>query len=326
MVKVGIVVLNWNNLVDTIECLQSILALDYKNYNIYIVDNGSSDNSITGIKKWCDESFSTSHVSYTFIDVDSDSGFIPPHDPMLCSIIHLNKNLGYAGGNNYGIRFAIAQGCHYVWILNNDTVVEKSSLSLLVNAATHAKNTGVYGSCLLDYKKREIMQCLGGGKFNWLTTRNSYFCAGLHVNDAVRVDHIDRYINYISGASMFIPADVINDVGLISEDYFLYYEELDYSQRCKRIGYELDVVSRSLVYHKFGSTLGSSLNVEQRSKTSVFYGTRGSILVIAKYKPYLLPMAILIRLGSALFFIYRKRTDLAVSVLQGIYSAILNLR
>ena len=326
MVKVGIVILNWNNLVDTIECLRSILALEYTNYYIYVVDNGSSDDSIAGIKKWCNDKFATSHLKYTFVDISSGCSFLPPREPALCSIIHLNENLGYAGGNNYGIRFALAQGCQYVWILNNDTVVDKSSLSLLVNAASNTKNIGVYGSSLLDFEKRETLQCLGGGKFNWLTTRNSYFCSGLHINDAIQIGCFDRSINYISGASMFIPADVINRVGLISEDYFLYYEELDYAQRCRRIGYGLDVVRRSFVYHKFGSTLGSSLNTVQRSKTSVFYGTRGAILSVAKYKPYLLPLAIFIRLASALFFIYKKRTDLAFSVLRGIYSAILNLR
>lgn len=131
---VYLIVLNWNGWKDTVECIDSCLKLTYTNFRILIVDNGSTDNS-ESILREC------------FPSVE---------------FIQTGENLGFAGGNNVGIRYALEQGAVYVWLLNNDTVVDSKALDELLKVAESDDKIGIVGSKIYYYDKPDILWFAGG--------------------------------------------------------------------------------------------------------------------------------------------------------------------
>ncbi|MGK7368687.1 MAG: glycosyltransferase family 2 protein, partial [Candidatus Halalkalibacterium sp. M3_1C_030] len=132
--KVHIIILNWNGKEDTIECLNSLKALEYPNFEIVVVDNASSDGSVSEIKDKFPET----------------------------TLLESEINRGYAGGNNIGLRYALNHDSDYAWILNNDTVVDKNALGSLVKKMKIDGSIGICGSRLVYYHDRETIQALGG--------------------------------------------------------------------------------------------------------------------------------------------------------------------
>src|SRR5699024_4703877 len=164
-------------------------------------------------------------------------------------ILRTAENKGYAGGNNEGIRYAMASGADYIWILNNDTVVEPGTLWPLVEKMEKNSEIGICGSLLKDYHHREQVQGLGGGcYYKWLGVTYPITPQNNKMND-YDVEHIEKSLDYIWGASMFVSKAFIDSVGLMNEEYFLYYEEMDWAVRGKE-NYKLGFVPESIVYHK----------------------------------------------------------------------------
>ena len=246
--KVAIITVNWNGWKDTIECLESLTKLNYVSFNVIVCDNGSQDDSVAQITKWLDAN--------TKIRVQ---------------LIETKKNLGFAGGNNVGIKQALEVGCDYIWLLNNDTVVDKDALKHLVIYAQEHRNT-ICGSKLMYYDNPAKVQALGN-------KLNTYLGTTEFIVEEQDIDQID----YLVGAAMLIPQRVFEEVGLLSEEYFLYYEEADLWQKCKG-KYDFRCVLNSLVYHKEGAAIGA--NNKQKAQKSLigdFYSIRNRILFMKKY-------------------------------------------
>ena len=185
--KVYIIVLNWNGWKDTIECLNSIIESDYSNYEIIICDNASSDNSILEIEKW---------RAKKKVEV---------------ILLKNNSNLGFAGGNNVGIRYALGKGdFKYIWILNNDTVVKRNTLSALVRKMESDNTIGICGSKLMYYDNSDEVQALGG-QYNKLLGISKHI---IREEDLCKLD-------YVVGASMLISKKFIEEIGLMN-DCLLY--------------------------------------------------------------------------------------------------------
>jgi GT2 family glycosyltransferase len=255
---VYIVVLNWNGWRDTIACVESLMFLDYRSYKIVICDNDSSDDSVDKILTWYDENKEQfeylKQAEFTYLKGKSID-FHESTSQKGLFLLQTGKNLGYAGGNNVGIRFAMAQhDMSYAWILNNDTAVAKNALAPLVNKCKNNKNIAVCGSRMIYFDERTKQQGLGG-VFNKYLATTKHFEANVNPNTKYDDSHISKKIDYIIGAAMFITKNALNNIGLLREDYFLYFEELDYAIRTKNKGYALEVVSDSFVYHKEGATM-----------------------------------------------------------------------
>jgi GT2 family glycosyltransferase len=216
--KVHIILLNWNNYADTVACLSSLTELNYGNFEVIIVDNGSGDDSVSQIRN-------------TFPDL---------------TIIELGTNLGFAGGCNAGIRYALGQGSDFVWLLNIDTKVDRNALQALVDTSRNAPGVGACGSSIYFMDNPQRLQAWGGGHVNFLLGRSRHYLRPFP----------DESIEFITGASMLISREAIESIGLLDERFFMYWEDADYCFRLRASGWKLAVAGHSRVLHKGSSSVG----------------------------------------------------------------------
>mgnify|MGYP001563305766 FL=1 len=233
--KVFIIILNWNGLQDTLECLESVYKLEYSNFEVVVVDNGSSDDSVKVIRN--------AYPQVTLIEND--------------------KNLGFTGGNNIAMRYAMRHGCDYMWLLNNDTIVESDALCKIITAAEKSLDIGLVSPVIYYYDKPDKIQFCGC-YIDWKDLSIS------SVSDIVILDQVckERQIS-LWGTALLIKRCIIEQVGYLNEKYFAYYEDYEYSTRVANADYRNIVQREAKVYHKgSGSTSG------QESPIQVFLRTR----------------------------------------------------
>jgi GT2 family glycosyltransferase len=292
----GIIVLNYKGAADTVACLESLLKLTSP-CRVYVLDNASGDGSAETLQAWFSQHGQLENWRLELIP----------------------KNLGFAGGNNVGIRQALADGCSHCWLLNNDTVVAPDSLEKMEALASTDQHLGILGACLLEYHQEKTIQCFGGAIYNWYTTGHRLVGQG---QSSEVLPKTEPKVDFILGASMFIPAAVINKVGLLSEDYFLYYEELDYAQRCAKQGFHMRVCMAAKVWHKHGASIGSSSSVKRKSAMSAYYATRNTILFTRKFRPHALVWVLPIRLAWAGYVGVKGEARLVRPILRGLFEGL----
>ncbi|GKU27269.1 rhamnosyltransferase [Clostridium folliculivorans] len=221
--KVCIILLNYNGIKDTIECIESLNNIDYNNYEIIIVDNNSSDNSQEIIQKKFPE--------HTFIQT--------------------GKNLGYAAGNNMGIRVALDREADYICVINNDVIVEKDFLTKMILYMEANTNIGVCGPTICEYMDRNKIQSSGAlidlSKGEAPAINNGKDISELY-NDVIECD-------YVGGACLLFKSSIIDEVGFIPENYFLFYEETEFCLKIKKIGYKVCCYTKERVYHKGSASI-----------------------------------------------------------------------
>lgn len=209
--KVFIVVLNYNARATLQGCLSSVYHLDYPNFEVALVDNASTDGSFEAAK----ENFSRVHF------------------------IQSGKNAGFSAGNNLGIRFALEKMADYIFILNPDALVEKNTLSLLISEAEKNPEVGIFSPLIFDGQGKKVW--FAGGKIEWPKMRT------VHINNILSENPYPT--ECVSGCAMLIRKEVFKKVELLDEDYFLYYEDADFSWRAKKQGFNLLIVPASRVFH-----------------------------------------------------------------------------
>ena len=209
----SIVILNYNGGKDVIECLESVRNIDYPSYEIIVVDNASTDNSVESIRK-------------KFPEV---------------KIIRNESNLGFAEGNNVGIREA---NSHYVMLLNDDAVVGKNILKDLTAAIEERRNIGMAGPMILYYHDPDRIWSAGG--------RLSLFGFASHWGKGLARGSCSsaRLVDFLSGCSVLIKKEVIDKIGLLDAEYFLYFEDIDFCFKARAAGYECLYVPSPTVWHK----------------------------------------------------------------------------
>ena len=210
--KVSIIILNWNGGEDVLECLKSVKDIDYPDYEIIVVDNGSTDNSVEEIKR-------------SFPDI---------------KLIQNNKNLGFPGGANVGIRAATGG---YIMLLNDDTVVARNILKDLVEAMGSNASIGIAGPMILYHNEPDKIWC-AGMQLHLLGYASSI---GKGLNK--ELFNKSCFVDYISCA-LLIKKEVIDKIGLLDPEYFLYSEDADFCLRAKNAGYECIYVPSPTVWHK----------------------------------------------------------------------------
>jgi len=225
---VYIVVLSWNGKEDTLECLKSLKAITYPNHRVLMVDNASTDGTEDAVRS-------------AFPGVE---------------LIVNKTNLRYAGGNNVGIRHAIAKGSDYVLLLNNDTTVKPDFLNNLVSAAEAVSGAGMAAPKIYYYDAPERIW-YAGGKISWWEGWISHI--GVHETDLGQYD-LQAETEYITGCCMLVKRSVIEEVGLFDEMYFIYGEDSDWSIRASRAGYKLLYVPSAVIWHKLSVSSGGHLS------------------------------------------------------------------
>ncbi|NYB26376.1 MAG: glycosyltransferase family 2 protein [Methanobacteriaceae archaeon] len=225
--QVAIIIVNWNGWEDTIECLESLYRIDYPNYEIIIVDNHSHDDSVKKIKEYSEGKELT--------------------------IIENEENCGFAEGNNIGIKYALKNfKPKYILLLNNDTVVDKNFLKELITAGEKNTHLGILGPKIYFYDKPEVIWS-AGCKISWK------FARGIQIGTG-EVDkgqyNNPKEVEYVSGSAFLIKTNVIDDIGLMDKDYFLYFEESDWTLRANSAGYKSLYVPSAKIWHKVSKSGG----------------------------------------------------------------------
>jgi len=251
--KVFIIILNWNGWSDTLECLKSLENNDYPNYQVVIVDNGSKEK--------------------------------PESPNPKIKIIYNQENLGFSGGNNVGIKYALGNGADYVLLLNNDTIVDNHFLTKLVNIAESDKDFGVLGPKIYFNDQKDKIWFAGGqvhlvnNKKHWLY--NKGVMRGCGEVDQGQYDKPDiQETEYITGCCLLVKKEVVKKIGLMPEEYFVYYEDTDWSFKARQAGFKCIFVPQSKIWHK-----GSKSSIEY-SLSYIYYHVRNGLLFATRYAPW----------------------------------------
>ncbi len=236
--ELSIITVNYNGREDTEQMIESLRKYLSIPYELIVVDNGSVQNEAADL-----------HQKYPDL-----------------KIIRSERNLGFAGGNNLGIRQAVGE---YLFFLNNDTFVRDDFIYGLIERMEQNPQLGGISPKIMFADQREGIQFAGYTALSRITLRNNLI--GYKEQDYGQYD-TPCPTPYLHGAAMFVRREVIEQAGLLPEIYFLYYEELDWSLQIRRKGYELEYNPSATVYHKESSSTG------QDSPLKAFYMTRNRLL------------------------------------------------
>src|SRR3990167_3807633 len=265
MTKVAVIVLNYNGLENTLECLDSLKRIDKKVFNseIIVVDNASTDGSIEALSKVKD-----------------------------IHLINNLTNLGFCGGNNIGIKEALKRGASHILILNNDVVVKEDFLSNLLKIKADITSPKIYFAAGFEFhKSRYKKESLGkiiwyaGAKIDWQNI------IGIHIG----VDEVDhgqfsksRQIDLATGACMLVKREVFEKIGYFDEKYFLYLEDMDFCVRAKKAGFKIFFQPQAVIWHKnAGSAGGSGSNLQD------YFITKSRLLFAFKFAKFRTKLAVL---------------------------------
>ncbi|MCS7201475.1 MAG: glycosyltransferase family 2 protein [Dictyoglomus sp.] len=280
VLRISIIILNYNGWQDTIDCLESVYQTDYSNYDMVLIDNGSNDDSIEKIKKYCcgEIEVKSKFFEYNpnnkpirvfeyeegmenydikeYKSLDSDRKLI---------LIRNKKNYGFTEGNNIGIRFALKNlNPDYILLLNNDTVIEKDLLKELVKT--------ILENCRIALVQPKIIS------YQDLSIDNLGFSCDFLGNTRPKKVLNNKNLFYLSGACLLINTDFISEITkngeIFDKELFAYFEDVDLSWRARLLRYELKVNINTICYHKGSKTVKKiNLNtyyLDYRNKLRVF--------------------------------------------------------
>jgi GT2 family glycosyltransferase len=236
-----------------VACLRSLEQLDHRDDRVIVVDNGSDDGSSDRIREACPG----------------------------VEILQTGTNLGFSGGNNAGIRRSLELGAGYIWLLNNDTVVSRGSLSAMVEEMHRGEQVGIVGSVIRKFSEPEVVEAWGGGSVNaHLAMSRRHTGPG------------QGRLGYLAGASMLVRREVFEEIGLLDEAFFFYLEDVDFCSRAKARGWKLAIATGAVVLHKGGATVNGGQTM--RSERADRYHARSTGTFLGKWAgAWVLPSAAL---------------------------------
>lgn len=286
MNRVGVVVLNYKGIEDTIKCVESLLAQNYSDFTIVVVENGSYDGSRENLEK-----------------------LQAKHDDKLVALYN-EKNLGFDGGVNTGIRWCIENDMEYVALLNNDATADKNWLQALLTAAEE-NESGITTSLLL----------LGDGK-QIDSTGDFYSKWGLpfprNRGDSTKKAPESEYVMCASGGASLYSTEMLQQIGLFDEDFFAYYEDNDISLRAQLAGYKVWYENTAIAYHHQGATAN-----RMPGHFAVYQTFKNLPLVYVKNVPLglLLPIGIRFTLAYWLMYANAVRRGTGLDATKGVLMA-----
>jgi len=282
--KLAIVIINWNSFDLTSDTLVSLSSTSYKNYDIIVVDNFSTDNSAAQLEK----------------------------DFPSIILLKSDENKGFTGGNNLGFDYAINEGYEYVMMLNNDVAVEPDFLEPLVVKLDMDEKIGGVQPLIYFYHDRELIWN-AGSRYNAIF--GIPYILGYYRKDKGQLQRKkQKSIDWITGCAFMIRTEVLKKVGVLKQDFFIYYEDVDLSFRIKEAGYALAYEASSVVYHKTGMSHKSKEKLKEGYlNPKVHYlNARNRLFVLKEYTQKIaIPTVILYQIiyffGISFYFIFRCR-------------------
>ncbi len=262
----NIVILNYKNWQDTIECLESVFRSNCSDFRVFVIDNDSQNDSLKNIMNWAAHVRGFSLLPNNFFhgrDLDNiqDIDALPP-----LVFVQNEKNSGFAAGNNIILRILTREDA-FIWLLNPDVVIADSALSELVKFAQSQPAGSIIGSVIKFQKRPEKIHMYGGGRIRFNSATTSL---------VTKPEDIGK-LDYISGGSLFTHASQFRDIGMLPENYFLYWEETDWCYKARSQGKPIAVCLQSVCYDKVGTSIGRGFLAE-------YYYTRNGLLFLFKYK------------------------------------------
>jgi len=269
--RVSIIIVNWNGQEVIGETLKSISDLDLKGVSlaVLVVDNNSEDQSLALIKRQFPQA----------------------------QLISLKENLGFTGGNNYGIKVAISQKSDFIWFINNDTILDKNSLQTLLKCLRKDKSIGGASSKIYfargheyhrdRYEQKELGRVIwyAGGVIDWKNVYMSH--RGVDEVDRGQYD-TGQITDFLTGCSLFVRTTVLEKIGYFDESYYLYLEDVDLSLRMQSAGMKTVFCPDSVVWHVNASSSGGP-----GSSLQQYYQTRNRLLFGMKNAPLRVKIALL---------------------------------
>jgi GT2 family glycosyltransferase len=243
--QIGVVIVNWNRGPDTLRSIASVLASDYSRYEIVVVDNASTDGSGAMIR--------AAYPGLAFIGQP--------------------RNTGFSGGNNAGICLALEHGAEYVLLLNNDAVVEPATLGRLAAAAAAHPAAGFLGAVVYTLEDRRVVLSAGGRlRAGWMP-------------EPIGLGEVERNgqgppeeVDYLSGCALLASRSAIDAVGLLDEDLFLYFEDVEWCYRARKAGFQVLAVPGARAFHP------DTRRRDQDSPVIIYYGARNSLMFAKKHR------------------------------------------
>ncbi len=245
---VSIITVNYNQPETTEALLQSVISKNnYQEIQMIVVDNGSQNDPVPGWKN-----------KYPWVH-----------------FVRSENNLGFAGGNNLGIRESTGD---YLFLINNDTEVTPGLIGSLSAQLEKNPQVGIISPKIKYFDAPDTLQYAGFTSMNYYSARNQ--CIGQFEKDAGQYDHLTGKTGFAHGAAMMVRKCALKKAGLMPEQFFLYYEELDWCDRFKRIGYEVWVDMQAVIYHK------ESISVGKNSMLKTYFMNRNRMLYIRRNAPF----------------------------------------
>lgn len=302
----AVVLLNWNGWRDTLACLESLAALEGDDFYVIVVDNASTDGSWEVLQTGAEKLGAAGlDARWQVLSREaSEADDIPAAGRRSVWLIQAGENGGFAKGNNVGLRLALRHGVRFAWVLNNDTLVRADSLRELIVRAEQDPKLGMVGSVLLFASHPTVIQAFGGVTYFYGKARGTQIGSGQDIATADFKALSRERLDYVAGASMLVRAELMRSVGLFTEHYFLYFEEIDWAHRARH-DWRLGTAEKSIVLHKEGGSIGTA-TLSKRSLLSEYYLARNLILFYGGNLPWLFVMAVLRNLREALGMCLRR--------------------
>lgn len=238
---VSIITVNYNQVQATCEFIESTRQLNYREFEIIVVDNGSKEDPKIIQEKYPD-----------------------------VNLIISDKNLGFAGGNNLGINAALGD---YLFFVNNDVELSPTTLEAMISRFEKDDDIGMVSPKIKFFHHPDTIQYAGYTEINPYTARNRTI--GKYEKDEGQYD-VARITHYGHGAAMMVKRETLKRIGLMPEEFFLYYEEMDWCEQIKRAGFKIYYEPEAVVYHK------ESLSVGKKNALKTYYMTRNRILFMRR--------------------------------------------
>jgi len=272
--KIFIVILNWNGKKFISGCLDSVGKLETGNWKleIIVIDNASTDGSVEIINE-----------EWSMVKRKKSSTI--SHQPLAIKLISNQENLGFAEGNNVGIRYALENGADYVLILNPDTIVDRNLLVSLMKVAESDSKISILGSKIyfapgFEYHKERYKESergnvifYAGGKIDWGNVLASH--RGVDEVDKGQYDKVEE-TDFVTGCAMLIKREVLEKIGAFDQKYFLYWEDADFCQRARGADFKIVYAPSAKIYHldAGSSKVGGPLHDYYLTRNRLLFGMR----------------------------------------------------